>query len=151
VAEQMLTMALLVCTMRRFFLIVLYGVFIPNTWKRCALLVGCAVLISLALTVALGLAAQRLRPMLLRPALIQTLGLGAASAIAIFGSSRIRTLQDEASRFRKLGQYRLIEKLGSGGMGEVFLGEHVLLRRPCAIKLIHRELAADARQLSRFE
>src|SRR5205085_4103980 len=60
-------------------------------------------------------------------------------------------LQEEASRFRKLGQYRLEERLGSGGMGEVYLAEHVLLRRPCAIKLIHPDFAADSRQLSRFE
>jgi serine/threonine-protein kinase len=52
---------------------------------------------------------------------------------------------------RKLGQYRQHEKLGVGGMGEVYLGEHVLMRRPCAIKVIHRDMAADPTQMSRFE
>ena len=54
-------------------------------------------------------------------------------------------------RARRLGQYHLKEKLGAGGMGEVFLAEHMLLRRPCAIKLIRPELARDRETLRRFE
>jgi serine/threonine-protein kinase len=36
-------------------------------------------------------------------------------------------------------------------MGQVFLAEHVLLRRPCALKLIAPERAGDANTLQRFE
>ena len=39
-----------------------------------------------------------------------------------------------------LGLYRLMEKLGEGGMGEVWRGRHQLLARPCAIKLIRPDL-----------
>ena len=35
-----------------------------------------------------------------------------------------------------LGSYRLVERLGSGGMGEVWLGKHSLLARPAAVKII---------------
>jgi serine/threonine-protein kinase len=50
-----------------------------------------------------------------------------------------------------LGQYRLKEKLGAGGMGEVYLAEHRLLKRPCAVKLIRPERAGDPQFLRRFE
>jgi serine/threonine protein kinase len=42
-----------------------------------------------------------------------------------------------------LGLYRLIEKLGEGGMGEVWRARHQLLARPCAVKLIRPELLGE--------
>src|SRR5262245_20607473 len=36
-------------------------------------------------------------------------------------------------------------------MGEVYLAEHALLRRPCAVKLIRPERAGDTKNLARFE
>jgi serine/threonine protein kinase len=39
-----------------------------------------------------------------------------------------------------LGHYRLMEKIGEGGMGEVWRARHQLLARPCAVKLIRTEL-----------
>src|SRR5262249_9563895 len=40
---------------------------------------------------------------------------------------------------------------GEGGMGEVYLAEHRLLKRSCAIKLIRPELARDPEYAQRFE
>jgi DNA-binding NtrC family response regulator len=45
-----------------------------------------------------------------------------------------------------LGHYRLMEKLGEGGMGEVWRARHQLLARPCAIKLIKSDLLGENRE-----
>ncbi|HEY7331068.1 MAG TPA: serine/threonine-protein kinase [Gemmataceae bacterium] len=68
-----------------------------------------------------------------------------------FAFRRIKTPRLEGVATRQIGPYRLITLLGSGGMGEVYLAEHRLLQRLCAIKLIRPEQAGDAQVLSRFE
>jgi serine/threonine-protein kinase len=72
-------------------------------------------------------------------------------AVAVFGSYRLHVLQEKAFEAQQLGQYRLKQRLGAGGMGEVYLAEHLLLRRPCALKLIRPSQAADRPTLQRFE
>ena len=58
------------------------------------------------------------------------------SALALYGTYRIDVLRQDAQAARQFGQYILRGFLGTGGMGEVHLAEHRLLRRPCAVKLI---------------
>ena len=47
-------------------------------------------------------------------------------------------------------QYRIVEKLGEGGMGAVYLGEHVKMGRMSAIKVISTSLAQDPDSIARF-
>ncbi|MEO1983890.1 MAG: serine/threonine-protein kinase [Fuerstiella sp.] len=56
-----------------------------------------------------------------------------------------------AAPIERLGPYVLKSKLGSGGMGEVFLAEHQLMKRQCAVKLIHPRQARDRRMRASFE
>jgi eukaryotic-like serine/threonine-protein kinase len=70
---------------------------------------------------------------------------------AVLGVRTINSLRDEARRARQLGQYKLKRLLGSGGMGDVYLAEHLLMKRPCAIKVIRPEKAGDPKVLARFE
>jgi len=52
---------------------------------------------------------------------------------------------------RKLGKYEIIERLGRGGMAEVYRGYHKELDRYVAIKVLHAFLADDPEFKSRFE
>ncbi len=49
-----------------------------------------------------------------------------------------------------VGRYRVLRELGSGGMGTVFLAEHIHLGRPTAVKLLRSELSSDPDAEARF-
>jgi len=48
------------------------------------------------------------------------------------------------------GRYRIIRRLDEGGMGSVFLAEHVLIKRRVAIKVLRSEFSEDADVIERF-
>jgi eukaryotic-like serine/threonine-protein kinase len=139
-----------------FGLMILYGTFIPNTWRRAA----CVVFPLAAIPPLVGLV-LRLRfgsvydlgtqlgtfEQVSDNLIILTLGAVAAT----YGAHIINSLRVEAFKARQFGQYRLKEQIGAGGMGEVYLAEHCLLKRPCAIKLIRPGKQADPEAIARFE
>ena len=141
--------------MGMFGLMVVYGMFIPNDPRSTA-----KVVLTMALGTILGMAALLEREDL-APAVEQlhthteegsnVLFLMIGAALAIYGTYVVNGLRTELHEAKKFGQYHIGEKLGVGGMGEVYLAEHRLLRRPCALKLIRPEVGADAIALARFE
>ena len=139
---------------RMILLMIVYGVLIPNK-PQFATRVVLTMALGPIMVLAFLVAAYAGHPILdglpegeiaASNALFVLIGAG----IAIAGSYLLNSLHTELHHVRRLGQYQLGEKLGEGGMGEVYLAEHQLLKRPCALKLIKAGTETNPLALARF-
>ncbi len=77
--------------------------------------------------------------------------------VMVYGGARVvYGLGAAVRKAREMGSYRLVERLGQGGMGEVWRAQHRMLARPAAIKLIQPKVLGvgsteGARLVRRFE
>jgi hypothetical protein len=100
--------------------------------------------------------ADAYRPLyVLRKAIWGLFGLLVLSAGGILASmvvvARQRRRAEKAEKtIKRLGQYTLEEKIGSGGMGSVYRARHAFLKRPTAVKMLNGDQATEA-ALARFE
>ncbi|MCA9172269.1 MAG: serine/threonine protein kinase, partial [Planctomycetales bacterium] len=136
-----------------FLLIFTYAIFIPNQWRRAAIVIGAMALAPVALMITLirtDAACQQAVNSGFGFVSTQALSLVVAAVVAVVGVRTIRLLRYEAFEARQLGQYRLRKLIGRGGMGDVYLAEHQMMRRPCAIKVIQPDRSHDPRALNRF-
>ncbi|HSG82919.1 MAG TPA: CHASE domain-containing protein [Gemmatimonadota bacterium] len=86
------------------------------------------------------------------PASVLVVGLllSALAGLGLGAYQTIHRLQQRVQAALKLGQYTLVEKIGEGGMGAVYMARHAMLRRPTAIKLLPPIKSSEA-LLERFE
>ncbi|RIK73683.1 MAG: serine/threonine protein kinase [Planctomycetota bacterium] len=100
--------------------------------------------------------AEAFRPLtILRWTFWGLFGLLAASAAAIFVFTVLvarlrREAQKAAIEAQQIGQYKLEQKIGSGGMGVVYKAKHAMLRRPTAVKMLDVDRVNEA-SIERFE
>ena len=126
--------------------VVLFTVVVPTSPRRAllaALLSVSSVPVIIGVMIASGITSFRIDPAqfflgLVFPYLLVV-------GMAYVGARVVYQLGTEVKRARELGSYRLEEKLGEGGMGEVWRARHRMLSRPAAIKLIRPAVAGDGR------
>ena len=119
------------------FLILFYSTFIPNDWKRAAAILFPAASIPYVVEFVLRWRDEAVDSVFRADQFGMPLPMPLlAAAAGVFGAHVIYTVRREAFDAKQLGQYRLKDKIGSGGMGDVYQAEHQLLKRPCAVKLI---------------
>ena len=124
--------------------VVLFTVVVPTSPRRAALAALAsvsAVSVIVALMITSGWTSFRIDPTefflgLVFPYLLVV-------AMAYVGARVVYHLRSEVKRAREIGSYCLEEKLGEGGMGEVWRARHRLLARPAAIKLIRPSLRGN--------
>lgn len=137
-------------------LIFTYALFIPNSWRRAAWVVAPLAIAPIAVLFYQQATCPAYRMCANDPDLDgykteQAMVMAITAVTAIVGVGSINHLRREAFEAKQLGQYRLKHRLGSGGMGEVYLAEHQMMKRPCAVKVIRPEKAGDPKTLARFE
>lgn len=134
------------------FLILTYGLFIPMSWRSAALLLLPVGVLPAVVLSGLSWLRSDVAGVFGRD---QVIGFSTlppvAAAVAVYAAHSIYRIREAAYQGRRFGQYVLGERIGSGGMGEVFRAEHLLLKRPCAIKLIRPDQTLDERTIQRFE
>ena len=143
-------------------LILTYGLYVPKSWRRAAVVVGPLALLPFGTLLVLTLNHPEPLGWLWRgwrksdtPRIflfsLDAMILLIVAAGTAFGARTISRLRRQVVEARQLGQYRLRGRIGAGGMGEVYLAEHQLLKRPCALKLIRPGEVSDPKALARFE
>ncbi len=133
-------------------LILVYSMFIPCSLRRALLVVGIFAAAPLTMLAAMHWQYADVAEVFSAHDIVQSgLAMMVAGAAAVLGTQMIGALRRDVFQAQMQGTYHLQRLLGSGGMGEVYLAEHHLLKRPCAIKVIRGDSARDPQALARFE
>jgi len=74
---------------------------------------------------------------------------GIAVLLSATGSNIIYDLNRQVREAQQLGQYTLVRRIGTGGMGEVWIARHLMLRRQTAVKMLMPDRVGA--HLERFE
>jgi serine/threonine-protein kinase len=123
--------------------LVVYPLLVPNTPRK--ILVSSLLAASMG-PVALGIAAAARGTVV--PSILDVAAYFGPSSylcviLAYVVAGIVHRVNVRLGDAREIGSYKLIERIGAGGMGEVWRAQHRLLARPAAIKLIRSEWLGD--------
>jgi hypothetical protein len=137
-------------------LLLAYTLLIPNTLRSSAAMVVCLAFYPLATEAVILVWHPDVQSLIAQHRYLEPLGLNltmtvVAGTLSLYGVHILDTLRQDAFEARRLNQYQIGDRLGAGGMGEVYQAEHRLLRRSCAVKMVRPEKSLDRRALAMLE
>jgi len=129
---------------------------VTDSWKRAIVPIGLIAITHPATLVAMAMfdgpmGAQFRDPTALAGFALNQMFLFAAAAVTLTGGHMTWTLRRQVFETRSLGRYRLRQRIGAGGMGEVWAAHHHALKRDVAVKILRPETRGDAGAIARFE
>jgi serine/threonine-protein kinase len=141
------------CLLYACFAVLTRALIVPSTGRRTAIITSLGFV---PLTIAAVILAYKahwtggkdVAPFAFLTGYLQLIAL--AILLSAAGSQIIYGLRRKVSAAQQLGKYTLAQQIGAGGMGVVYRANHLLLRRPTAVKLLHPD-KVGVETLERFE
>ncbi|HUH01463.1 MAG TPA: serine/threonine-protein kinase [Kofleriaceae bacterium] len=130
--------------------------FLAAPWRRGLLVVGLPSAMFPLVLLGAALFSPRVADQFRDPQALATFGESLSFVVgvamfAVWGGQTAWALRRQVFETRNLGRYRLIKRIGRGGMGEVWSAWHKGLKRQVAVKLLRPERGRVPEAVARFE